>query len=109
LTVPTSPAGSAAANTSLSAITVPTGITLPAGITLPDGATIPTGLSIPTDFTVPQGAIDQLVATLAASGLNIDKTCLEDLLKDDGFRKLVTAGGTPSAEAVQKLTACIKK
>lgn len=92
--------------------TVPTGISLPPGITLPDisipdNATLPAGVSVPTDLSVPAAAIDAMISQLAAAGMTVDKTCFTNLLKDDSLRKLVTAGGTPTPEVLQKFFACI--
>jgi hypothetical protein len=89
-------------------LTLPTGVTLPAGVTLPDNITIPPGLSIPTDFTVPDAAIDAMIASLTAAGMNVDKDCFVKLLSDDSLRTLVTAGGTPSPEVLQKFLGCVK-
>ena len=87
-------------------VTLPTGLTLP-DVSIPDNATIPAGISVPTDLSVPAAAIDAMITQLAAAGMKVDKTCFTNLLKDDSLRKLVTAGGTPSPDVLQKFFACI--
>jgi hypothetical protein len=107
LTVPTS--ATLPTNATLpTGLTLPTGITLPAGISLPDNVTIPPGASIPTDFTVPDAAVDAMITSLQAAGMNIDKDCFVKLLSDDSLRTLVTAGGTPTPEVIQKFLSCVK-
>ncbi len=91
---------------SLPNITVPTNITLPGGVTIPD-ATLPTGLSIPSDLSVPQAAIDLMIKQFEAAGMKVDKECFTKLLSDDSLRKLVSAGGTPTPEVIQKFFKCI--
>ncbi len=88
-------------------ITLPTDITLPGGVTIPD-LTIPEGASIPSDLSVPQELIDVMIAQFEAAGMKVDKECFTKLLSDDGLRKLVAAGGTPTPEVIQKFFSCIK-
>ena len=94
------------ADASLPNITVPTNITLPGGVTIPD-VTLPTGLSIPSDLSVPQQAIDLMIEQFEAAGMKVDKACFTKLLSDDSLRKLVSAGGTPTPEVIQKFFKCI--
>ena len=87
--------------------TVPTSITLPTDLTIPDNITIPAGVSIPSDLSVPQEAIDLMIKQFEAAGMKVDKECLTKLLSDDSLRKLVSAGGTPTPEVIQKFFKCI--
>lgn len=71
-------------------------------------STIPSGNSIPSDLSIPTAVIDQLVTTFEANGMKVDRPCLDNLMKDDELRQLIAAQGTPSAELIQRLTACFK-
>ena len=95
----------------------PAGATLAPGETLPDGATLPSnpsdftippGGTLPSDFTIPTEAVDQLIAQFETAGIKVDRACFEDLLKDDDLRNLVASQATPSAELIQKFTACFQ-
>ena len=91
--------------------TLPGGGTLPAGETLPSlpsDFTIPPGGSFPTDFSIPTAVIDQLITQFETAGMKVDRACLENLLKDPQVRELMTTQGTPSAELLQRFTACFK-
>lgn len=82
-----------------------TGVTVPV-VTLPADLTVPPGGTFPFDVTIPQAVIDQMIAQFEASGLKVDRDCFENLLKDEELRRLVSSGDTPSAEVIQRLTAC---
>lgn len=101
-TTPTTPATDVPVRTDVS---FPTGITIPE-VTLPSGLTIPPGGTFPPDLSIPQEAIDQMITQFEAAGLKVDRACFENLLKDEELRKLVAAGDTPSAEVIQRMTAC---
>ena len=85
--------------------TLPGGAALP---TLPPDFTIPPGGSLPSDFSIPTLVVDQLVTEFEKAGMKVDRPCLENLLNDAEVRKLLTTQGTPSAELIQRLTACFK-
>jgi hypothetical protein len=95
-------------------LTIPkasTDVTLPGGATLPSiptDFTVPPGASFPTDGSIPTAIIDQMIATFEASGMKVDRPCLENLLKDEQLRKLVESQSTPSAEMITKFMACFK-
>ena len=89
--------------------TLPSDLTIPPGGTLPSDFTIPPGGSLPTDFTIPTAVIDQMVAQFEASGLKVDRPCLENLLKDEDLRNIVASASTPSADVIQKFVACFKQ
>ena len=85
--------------------TLPGGATLP---TFPSDFTIPPGGSLPSDLSIPTAVIDQLITEFETAGMKVDRPCLETLLKDAEVRKLLTTQGTPSAELIQRFTACFK-
>jgi hypothetical protein len=99
-------------NTIPTEVTFPGGITIPEDITIPDDVTIPEGdtvpAGIPSDASIPEALIDQMIAQFEAAGMNVDKECFTNLLSDESLRNLVTAGGAPSQEVMQKFFACIK-
>ncbi|HEY7627068.1 MAG TPA: hypothetical protein VH761_08365 [Ilumatobacteraceae bacterium] len=94
--------------------TISTDVTFPPGVsgvtvpqvTIPSDLTIPPGGTFPPDVTIPQAVIDQMITQFEAAGLKVDQECFENLLNDEELRRLVVAGDTPSAEVIQRLTAC---
>jgi hypothetical protein len=85
-------------------VTLPPGVTMP---TLPPGFTIPPG-GFPPGGTVPAQIIDLLMAQLQAAGMKVDRACVETLLDDAAFRKMIETGSTPSSDMIQKFIACFR-
>jgi hypothetical protein len=103
-TTPSTPSES----TIVTDVSFPTGDTIPA-VTLPPGLTIPPGGTFPPDLTIPQAVVDQMITQFEAAGLKVDRACFENLLQDEELRRLIAGGDTPSAEVIQRLTACFQQ